>query len=151
MENTNLSETISALLEGETNLVAGLANSAAVLKDAFNPLWVGFYLVNNQKEKNNLVLGPFQGPVACSRIFFGRGVCGKSWETGQTIIVGNVHEFHDHIACSHLSNSEIVVPIFKNNNVVAVLDLDSTEFNAFDKKDASELENICRIVSELFN
>lgn len=149
--NSNLIESISALIEGETNLIAGLSNSAAVLTDALKPLWAGFYLVTLDKNIERLVLGPFQGPVACARIELGKGVCGKAWETGKTIIVDNVHEYPGHIACSSLSNSEIVVPIFNNEKVVGVLDIDSTKFSAFDKKLALELEQVCQIISPLFS
>ena len=112
---------IKALLDGEPDLVANLANLAAALKEQFNWLWVGFYLVKNDE----LVLGPFQGPVACTRIKKGRGVCGKAWEDKKTLIVADVEKFPGHIACSSLSRSEIVVPIFLTNKVVAILDVDS--------------------------
>src|SRR6187455_3141387 len=112
---------IKALLEGEPDLIANLANITGALKEQFNWLWVGFYLVKNDE----LVLGPFQGPVACTRISLGRGVCGTAWLTGQTIIVPDVEKFPGHIACSSLSRSEIVVPIIRANQVVGVLDADS--------------------------
>src|SRR3954468_19830739 len=108
---------IKGLLDGEPDLIANLANTVAALKEQFGWLWVGFYLVKN----NELVLGPFQGPVACTRIRKGRGVCGTSWQTEQTIIVPDVEKFPGHIACSSLSRSEIVVPLFKGNEVAAVL------------------------------
>ena len=119
---------IKGLLEGETDLIANLANVTAALKEQFNWLWVGFYLVKN----NELVVGPFQGPVACTRIKKGRGVCGTSWAEAKTIIVADVEKFPGHIACSSLSRSEIVVPVIRNNEVVAVLDVDSEAVDHFD-------------------
>jgi GAF domain-containing protein len=129
---------IKGLLDSETNAIANMANMAAVLKEAFGFLWVGFYLVRN----NQLVLGPFQGSVACSRIEKGKGVCGSSWEQAQTIIVPDVNKFDGHIACSSLSRSEIVVPAFHQGKVVGVLDIDSDILNAFDDIDAKYLEII---------
>jgi|SRR5205809_2083791 len=129
---------INGLLEGETDLIANLANVAAALKEQFNWLWVGFYLVKN----NELVVGPFQGPVACTRIKKGRGVCGTSWAEAKTIIVADVEKFPGHIACSSLSRSEIVVPVIKNNEVVAVLDADSERLNHYDETDQKYLEAI---------
>lgn len=134
---------IKALLEGETDLVANLAIVAAALKEQFNSLWVGFYLIKN----NELVLGPFQGPVACTRIQKGRGVCGTSWEKAETLIVPDVEKFPGHIACSSLSRSEIVVPIVRNNNVIAVLDVDSKEPGHFDETDKKYLEKIVDLIS----
>lgn len=134
------------LLEGESNLVANLANTAAALHQAFPNWWTGWYLVND----NQLVLGPFQGPIACTRINRGKGVCGTAWEKGQTIVVPNVDEFPGHIACSSFSKSEIVVPVFKNNQVVAVLDLDSTELAAYNQTDAFWLEKVGELVSTKF-
>ena len=134
---------IKGLLEGETDLVANLANVAAALKEQFKWLWVGFYVVKN----NELVVGPFQGPVACTRIRKGKGVCGTSWAEAKTIIVPDVEKFPGHIACSSLSKSEIVVPIIKNNEVVAVLDVDSEEFNKFDETDQRYLETIAKEIS----
>src|SRR6476661_236908 len=122
---------IQGLLEGETDLVANLANVAAALKEQFGWFWVGFYLVKN----GELVLGPFQGPVACTRIRKGRGVCGSSWAQAKTLIVPDVEKFPGHIACSSLSKSEIVVPIIRNGEVKAVLDVDSVELNSFDETD----------------
>ena len=130
------------LLEGETDLVANMANIAAALKEQFNWLWVGFYLV----KKEELVLGPFQGPVACTRIKKGRGVCGSSWQEGKTLVVPDVNLFPGHIACSSLSRSEIVVPIWKDNQVVAVLDADSELPNQFDDVDQLFLEKILTIL-----
>lgn len=141
---------IKGLLEGETDVVANLANVAAALKEQFNWFWVGFYLVKPvSTEKgvtDELVLGPFQGPVACTRIRKGRGVCGTSWEKAQTIIVPDVEKFPGHIACSSLSKSEIVVPLFTNNTVTAVLDVDSDEYDQFDETDKKYLEEITRFL-----
>jgi GAF domain-containing protein len=134
---------ISALIKGEPDLIANLANLTAAIQQAFNHHWTGFYLV----KKNELVLGPFQGPVACTRIDYGKGVCGKAWQTASTIIVENVHEFEGHIACSPFSNSEIVVPLMIDGQVWAVLDIDSTEFAAFDKTDEIFLEKICGLLT----
>ena len=138
---------IKGLLTGETDLVANLANIVAALKEQFGWLWVGFYLVKSshakaQKENDELVLGPFQGPVACTRIKKGKGVCGTSWAKAETLIVPDVEKFPGHIACSSLSRSEIVVPIIHNNKVVAVLDVDSVDFNKFDEIDKTYLEKI---------
>jgi L-methionine (R)-S-oxide reductase len=127
------------LLVGESDPVANLGNAMALLKQVFSWWWVGLYIVDDQTLK----LGPFQGPVACTRIDFGKGVCGSSWSQQRTIIVPNVHEFPGHIACSAESQSEIVVPIFKNGTVVAVLDVDSEHLNEFDSEDARELELFC--------
>jgi GAF domain-containing protein len=129
---------IKGLLEGEPDLVANLANTAAALKEQFGWFWVGFYLV----KEDELVLGPFQGPVACTRIRKGRGVCGSSWEQAKTLIVPDVEKFPGHIACSSLSKSEIVVPLFVNGQVVGVLDVDSSALDQFDNTDASYLEQI---------
>jgi L-methionine (R)-S-oxide reductase len=134
---------IKGLLEGETDLVANLANTVAALKEQFGWLWVGFYIVKN----NELVVGPFQGPVACTRIKKGRGVCGSSWAEKKTIIVPDVEKFPGHIACSSLSRSEIVVPVMRKNEVVAVLDADSEELEQFDKTDQRYLEEIVNLVS----
>lgn len=134
---------IEALLHGESDLIANLANITAALREQFGWLWTGFYLVKN----NELVLGPFQGPVACTRIKKGRGVCGSSWATSSTLIVGEVETFPGHIACSSLSRSEIVIPIIKNNEVVGVLDVDSSELNEFDEMDAQYLQKIIDMVN----
>ena len=131
---------IRALLTGEPNLTANLANTCAALKEAFDFFWVGFYLV----EGDELVLGPFQGPIACTRIKPGKGVCGTAWIQNNTIIVPNVDEFPGHIACSSLSKSEIVIPIVHNENVVGVLDIDSKELNDFDETDAQHLTELCQ-------
>ena len=133
---------IEGLLMGEDDLVANLANVSAALKQQFGWLWVGFYLV----KKDELVLGPFQGPVACTRIKKGRGVCGTSWKEARTLIVADVEKFPGHIACSSLSRSEIVVPIFAADEVVGVLDVDSSSLNSFDHVDQHYLEQILRLV-----
>ncbi|MBE7172284.1 MAG: GAF domain-containing protein [Williamsia sp.] len=133
---------IKGLLEGEPDLIANLANIAAALKEQFNWLWVGFYLV----KADQLVLGPFQGPVACTRIRKGKGVCGTSWEKAQTLLVDDVEKFPGHIACSSLSRSEIVVPVIRNNEVVAVLDVDSEELSRFDQVDQQYLEQVVELV-----
>ena len=129
---------IKALIEGEPDLIANLANITGALKEQFGWFWVGFYLVKN----NELVLGPFQGPVACTRIQKGRGVCGSSWQQAKTLIVPDVTKFPGHIACSSLSVSEIVVPIIRNNEVIAVLDVDSEKPALFDETDKKYLEEI---------
>lgn len=129
---------IKGLIDGEPDLVANLANIAAALKEQFGWFWVGFYLV----KKEELVLGPFQGPVACTRIKKGRGVCGSSWQQEQTVIVRDVAKFPGHIACSSLSVSEIVVPIIRNNEVIGVLDADSEKPGLFDETDKKYLEQI---------
>ena len=134
---------IKGLLEGEPDLIANLANVAAALKEQFGWLWVGFYLVKGDE----LVLGPFQGPVACTRIKKGRGVCGTSWAMGETLIVPDVEKFPGHIACSSLSRSEIVLPLRKENVVVGVLDVDSTELKTFDQTDKLYLEKILQCIS----
>jgi GAF domain-containing protein len=133
---------IEALVADEKDIVANLANIAAALKQSMNFFWVGFYLVKNDE----LVLGPFQGPIACTRISFGKGVCGASWKEKRTILVPNVDEFPGHIACSSASKSEIVLPAFKNKEVVLVLDVDSDKLNDFDSTDQQELEKIMKIV-----
>lgn len=143
---TSLLPQLKALLEGESDETANLANIAAVLKYTFNFFWVGFYLVKN----NELVLGPFQGPVACTRIGFGKGVCGASWERAQTIIVDDVDKFPGHIACSSASKSEIVVPLFnKEKKVVGVLDVDDDKYAMFDETDKLYLEQVAALVTGL--
>ncbi len=134
---------IKALTDGEPDLIANLANVAAALKEQFNWLWVGFYLV----KKDELVLGPFQGPVACTRIKKGRGVCGAAWQNAATLIVPDVEKFPGHIACSSLSNSEIVIPLFKDGEVFGVLDVDSDLLNEFDEIDKQYLEEIVKPLS----
>lgn len=133
---------VKGLLEGETDLVANLANVTAALKEQFNWLWIGFYMVKN----NELVLAPFQGPVACTRIKKGRGVCGSSWQQRKTLIVPDVEQFPGHIACSSLSKSEIVIPIIRNDDVLGVLDVDSSELNTFDETDQYYLEQIIGLI-----
>lgn len=133
-----LYEQTKALIKNENDIIANMANIAAVLHERFHFWWTGFYRVVN----NELILGPFQGPIACTRIPYGKGVCGTSWKNASSIIVEDVHQFPGHIACSSASNSEIVVPMFKNNEVVAVLDIDSEKFATFDETDKEWLERI---------
>jgi L-methionine (R)-S-oxide reductase len=133
---------LEALLGGEPDLVANLANICAALKEQFGWFWVGFYLV----KKGELVLGPFQGPVACTRIAKGKGVCGASWEQAKILVVPDVEEFPGHIACSSLSRSEIVLPLFDNNEVVGVLDVDSEHLDQFDATDAQYLDQIINLI-----
>jgi GAF domain-containing protein len=133
---------IRGLLEGEPDLIANLANITGALKEQFNWLWIGFYLVKD----NELVLGPFQGPVACTRIQKGKGVCGASWAKAETLIVPDVEKFPGHIACSSLSRSEIVVPIIRNNKVLGVLDADSIEPDQYDIIDKKYLEQIIELI-----
>ena len=136
---------LKALVQDEEDWIANLANTCALLKEAFNWWWVGFYLVKNQE----LVLGPFQGPIACTRIAKGKGVCGTAWQQQKTIIVPNVHEFPGHIACSSASLSEIVLPIFgSNQEVIGVLDVDSEFLACFDEIDARYLDEVLRILSQ---
>jgi len=135
---------IKALIEGEPDLIANLANICAALKEQFGWLWVGFYLVKNDE----LVLGPFQGPVACTRISKGRGVCGAVWQQAQTLIVSDVEKFPGHIACSSLSRSEIVLPLFdQHKEVMGVLDIDSIELDEFDSTDQHFLQQILELIS----
>ncbi len=140
-----LTKQIAALVEGETDTIANLANIAAALKEQFNFWWVGFYIV----KEDQLVLGPFQGPVACTRISYGRGVCGTAWKNKKTLIVDDVDKFPGHIACSSLSKSEIVIPIIVNDRCIAVLDVDSEKPAQFDQLDAKHLENIIKNVQFL--
>jgi len=133
---------IEGLLTGENNLIANLANISAALKEQFNWWWVGFYWV----QGDELVLGPFQGPVACTRIKKGRGVCGAAWEQGKTLIVDDVEKFPGHIACSSASKSEIVVPVFKNGTILGVLDVDSERSAHFDETDQQYLEKIVALI-----
>lgn len=137
---------IKALVEGENDLIANLANVSAALKEGLGFFWVGFYLVKGDE----LVLGPFQGPIACTRIRSGKGVCGLAWERAETILVPDVDAFPGHIACSSSSKSEIVVPLMKNQLVYAVLDVDSDQLRAFDEVDAHYLNELCEWLSELF-
>lgn len=135
---------LEALVSGEADVVANLANIAAAIKQTFDFLWVGFYFV----KEDQLVLGPFQGPIACTRIAFGKGVCGSAWKSKQTIVVPDVDAFPGHIACSSASKSEIVLPALKDNEVKLVLDIDSDQLNAFDHTDAEALESVMRIIEK---
>lgn len=135
---------IEALTAGEHNLVANLANTAAAIHQTFGFWWVGFYLV----EGNELVLGPFQGPIACTRIGYGRGVCGTAWQRGQTVVVEDVEQFPGHIACSSASRSEIVVPLWHEGKVVGVLDIDSTSVGDFGPTDQEWLERVCKLLTK---
>jgi len=140
---------IKGLLDGEPDLIANLANVSAALKEQFGWLWVGFYLVKPISKNNGeteLVLGPFQGPVACTRIKKGRGVCGAAWQNAETLIVDDVEKFPGHIACSCLSRSEIVVPVIRNREVIGVLDVDSESLAQFDETDQKYLEEIISLI-----
>lgn len=158
MENTNQLDTLNlskfekydllfaywqGLADSEVDWISNTSNAAALLKEIFGWWWVGFYRVYN----NQLILGPFQGPSACTKIEYGKGVCGKTWEIKQSIVVPNVHEFEGHIACSSLSNSEIVIPIWKNDAIWGVLDIDSIEYSEFNEIDQLNLEKFCNILS----
>src|SRR5690349_18200351 len=136
---------IESLISEEPDFIANLSNIAAALKQTMDFFWVGFYLV----KKDQLVLGPFQGPIACTRINFGKGVCGASWKEKKTILVPNVDEFPGHIACSSASKSEIVLPAFKNGEVALVLDVDSDQLNDFDETDQIALEKLMRLIEKL--
>jgi GAF domain-containing protein len=138
----NLLPQIAGIVEGETDLIANLANITAMLKEQFNWLWVGFYWV----KENMLVLGPFQGPIACTRIQKGKGVCGTAWQQANTVIVPDVNAFPGHIACSSLSQSEIVVPIIHKDEVVGVLDVEADTVNQFDETDKLYLEQIVQLI-----
>jgi L-methionine (R)-S-oxide reductase len=133
---------LDAITKDETDVIANLSNIAAALKQTMNFFWVGFYLV----KSDQMVLGPFQGPIACTRINFGKGVCGTSWKKKETILVPDVEQFPGHIACSSVSKSEIVLPAFKHNEVYLVLDVDSDRLDDFDKTDQKYLENIMRLI-----
>ncbi|RAI94948.1 GAF domain-containing protein [Algoriphagus yeomjeoni] len=137
---------IEALITGEPDLYANLANISAALKEAFGFFWVGFYLV----KENQLVLGPFQGPIACTRISLGKGVCGTAWQEAKTILVPDVDAFPGHIACSSASKSEIVVPVFRGGLVAMVLDVDSDQLNDFDSVDQEYLEKLMGVLEERF-
>ena len=141
-----LRKQVESLTEGESDLTANLANVAAAIQQTFPFWWTGFYLVRGEQ----LVLGPFQGPVACTRIPFGRGVCGTAWQRRETVVVPDVEAFPGHIACSSASRSEIVVPILLNGEVLGVLDIDSRELATFDDEDAAGLEAVCATLSKLF-
>ena len=138
----NLIPQLNALVASESNLISNLANIAAALNMTFDFLWVGFYLI----QDDELVLGPFQGPIACTRISFGKGVCGTAWKEGRTMIVPDVEQFPGHIACNSESKSEIVVPLFSKDKIIGVLDIDSSEINTFDEIDADYLEKISRLM-----
>lgn len=139
-----LTEQIKALTEGETDVIAVMANVCAAIHETMGFFWTGFYRVKDDE----LVLGPFQGPVACMHIGFGRGVCGSAWKQCQTIVVPDVEQFPGHIACSSLSRSEIVVPLLSDDGIVrAVLDIDSKELNTFDDIDRRYLETICKTIA----
>ena len=137
---------IKALVDGESDLIANIANIMAVLKESMNFFWVGVYFVKAEE----LVLGPFQGPLACTRIGYGKGVCGKAWQEGRVIIVPNVEQFPGHIACSSLSQSEIVLPVMINDRVRMILDVDSDQLNDFDAVDVKYLTEVSTIISDLF-
>jgi GAF domain-containing protein len=138
---------IKGLLTGEPDLIANLANICAALKEQFGWLWVGFYWVKPLgSAQEELVLAPFQGPVACTRIRKGKGVCGTSWAEAKTLIVPDVEQFPGHIACSSLSRSEIVIPVIRNGKVLGVLDVDSTDLNTFDSIDQHYLEEIVSLI-----
>ena len=136
---------LRSLVEGENDLIANLSNIAAALKQTMNFFWVGFYIV----REGQLVLGPFQGPVACTRIHFGKGVCGSAWKNRQVIVLPNVDEFPGHISCSSASRSEIVLPVFKNNEVAMVLDVDSDRLDDFSDDDAAALAEVVGIIERL--
>ena len=142
---------IESLVAGEHDMIAKMANVAAVLHETFSFWWTGFYRVEHDLSQADapamLVLGPFQGPIACTRIPYGRGVCGTAWQQAKTMVAPNVHEFPGHIACSSASNSEIVVPVMQAGSVVAVLDIDSRDYAAFDQTDALYLEQIARAMT----
>jgi len=139
---------IKSVIADETNFYANMANVSAILMAEFNFHWVGFYLVD--KIQNNLVLGPFQGPLACTRIPFGKGVCGSAWKESKSFLVDDVHQFPGHIACSSLSNSEIVIPLIQNSGVIGVLDIDSCHYSDFDANDKLSLEIISSILSDSY-
>tara|TARA_B100000795_G_scaffold111611_1_gene82412 strand:+ start:1478 stop:1942 length:465 start_codon:yes stop_codon:yes gene_type:complete len=149
-DRESLSLSAEHLIEGETSLISSLANISSLIHSTWSPVsfWCGFYLVNN----NRLELGPFQGSVACTTIEYAKGVCGRSWANNETVIVKNVHEFEGHIACNILTNSEIVTPIIVKDEVVGVLDIDSEQFDAFNKHHQVEMELICaNIARQFFN
>lgn len=141
---TTLVPQIQSLIEGEPDIIANLSNIAAALRQTMDFFWVGFYLV----KSNELVLGPFQGPIACTRIQFGKGVCGTSWKEKKVILVPDVEKFPGHIACSSASQSEIVLPAFKNGEVALVLDVDSDKLDDFDAVDEKELGELMRLIEK---
>ncbi len=136
-------EQVAAVTKGETDVIANMANTVALVHEGFGFWWTGFYIVKGDE----LVLGPFQGPIACTRIAYGKGVCGTSWKRKESIIVPDVEDFPGHIACSSLSRSEIVIPLFKNGSITAVLDIDSKELSTFDKTDQFWLEKIVSLLT----
>lgn len=139
----SLYKQIRSLIEGEQDEIANMANVAALIHETFHFWWTGFYRVKGQE----LVLGPFQGPIACTRIAFGRGVCGTAWQEQKTIVVPDVEQFEGHIACSSASKSEIVVPVWRNDQIVAVLDIDSEKLATFDDTDRIWLEKIAALLN----
>ena len=139
-----LEKQVKALIEEETDIIANLANTAAIIHETFGFWWTGFYIVKG----NTLVLGPFQGPVACTRIPFGKGVCGTAWQRRATVVVPDVEQFPGHLACSSLSRSEIVVPVFIKDNVFGVLDIDSKELATFDDTDKEYLQRIVSLLAQ---
>ena len=143
-----LAEQIRSLAEDEPDFIPVLSNTSAIIKDAMDDLnWAGFYLM----DKGSLLLGPFQGKVACIRIALGKGVCGTAAQKNETLVVGNVHEFAGHIACDCASNSEIVVPIHKDGEVIGVLDIDSPSFDRFTEEDKKGLEEIVKVIEEVID
>ena len=140
---TSLLPQVEAVMDDSVDIIANMANMAAMLHETFGFWWTGFYRVID----NELILGPFQGPLACTRIAYGRGVCGTAWKERRTIVVPDVEQFPGHIACSSASRSEIVVPVFQNGEVIAVLDIDSAELKTFDETDAEYLERIVTLLS----
>ena len=137
------------LIEGQKNRIGALANISALIKERFNFFWVGFYIVTKSEDGEQLSLGPFQGPIACYSIQLGKGVCGTSWKKRETIVVDDVEKFDGHIACSSLSKSEIVVPIFTGDKVWGVLDIDSEQLRTFDDTDAKHLEQLASLITDL--
>jgi GAF domain-containing protein len=133
---------VEAVIDKNVDIIANMANMAAMLHETFGFWWTGFYRIIN----NELVLGPFQGPLACTRIAYGRGVCGSAWKERRTLVVPDVEQFPGHIACSSASRSEIVVPVFQNNEVIAVLDIDSDHLSTFDETDAEYLERMVMLL-----
>ncbi|MBM3165138.1 MAG: GAF domain-containing protein [Bacteroidetes bacterium] len=142
-----LLQQIPTLLDPQSDVIANMANMVAALKETFGFFWIGFYRV----EGEQLVLGPFQGPIACTRIAKGKGVCGVAWQKARTHLVSNVHEFPGHISCNDASKSEVVVPVLVSGEVVAVLDIDSDEFATFDTIDQEYLEKICACLGQLYH
>lgn len=139
---------LKGLLEGETDTIANFANISAALKQTFGFYWVGFYIIKISKREEELVLGPFQGTIACTRIKYGKGVCGTAWKEKRTVIVEDVNQFPGHIACDAASQSEIVIPLYFKDEVIAVLDIDSEHLNHFDETDAHYLQLIVKILEE---